>query len=308
MTEQGILLESGTNELELLAVLINDQPFGINVAKVQSIQQYDQKSLAILPHEVPGVLGMLLYRDKTIPVMDLAQILNIEETIEYEREIVVVTEFNNSVNGFKVNGVRRIYRISWKDLVPLDQAIGDTNYFTGSVSIEGDQILVIDLEHILSNIFPDLIIEDVSEENLQKNETITRGQLQIIFTDDSSTIRKGVSRALKSAGFSNITEFENGIQTLQHLETNFGNGEQDLSKVVLISDIEMPQMDGLTLCKNVKHNSNLKNIFTIMFSSLINKQMIAKCNAVKADNYVTKPETNQLIQLLDELCIGPADQ
>nr|WP_320190280.1 chemotaxis protein [uncultured Desulfobacter sp.] len=307
MSEQGILLESGTNELELLAVLINDQPFGINVAKVQSIQQYDQKSIATLPHEVPGVLGMLLYRDKTIPVMDLAQILDIEETIEYEREIVVVTEFNNSVNGFKVNGVRRIYRISWKDLVPLDQTIGDTNYFTGSVSIEGDQILVVDLEHILSTIFPDLIIEDVSEENLSKNERITRDQLQIIFTDDSSTIRKGVSSALKSAGFSNITEFENGSQTLQHLKINFGNGEQNLSKVVLISDIEMPQMDGLTLCKNVKQNPNLKNIFTIMFSSLINKQMIAKCNAVKADNYVTKPETNQLIQLLDELCIGSAD-
>lgn len=304
MDEQGILLESGTNELELLAVLINDQPFGINVAKVQSIQQYDQKSLAILPNKVPGVLGMLLYRDKTIPVMDLAQILDIQETIEYEREIVVVTEFNNSVNGFKVNGVRRIYRISWKDLVPLDQTIGDTNYFTGSVSIEGDQILVVDLEHILSNIFPDLIIEDVSDENLLKSESITRDQLQIIFTDDSSTIRRGVSRALKSAGFLNITEFDDGVQTLQHLKINFENSEQDLSKVVLISDIEMPQMDGLTLCKNVKQNSNLRNIFTIMFSSLINKQMIAKCNAVKADNYVTKPETNQLIQLLDGLCTG----
>lgn len=307
MSEQRILLESGTNELELLAVLINDQTFGINVAKVQSIQQYDQKSIASLPNKIPGILGMLLYRDKTIPVMNLAQILDIEETIEYEREIVVVTEFNNSVNGFKVNGVRRIYRISWKDLVPLDQAIGNTNYFTGSVSIEGDQILVVDLEHILSTIFPDLIIEDVSEENFLKNESITRDQLQIIFTDDSSTIRKGVSRALKSAGFSNITEFENGFQTLQYLENNFGNGGQNLSKVVLISDIEMPQMDGLTLCKNVKQNSNLKDIFIIMFSSLINKQMVVKCNAVKADNYVTKPETNQLIQLLDERCIGSAD-
>jgi len=307
MQEQRILLESGTNELELLAVLINDQPFGINVAKVQSIQKHDPKSIITLPDKLPGVLGMLLYRNKIIPVMDLAQILDIEVTHENEREIVVITEFNNSVNGFKVNGVKRIYRLSWKDLVPLDQTIGDTNFFTGSVHVEGDQILVIDLEHILSNIFPDLIIEDVSEENLLKNESMTRNQLQIIFADDSPTIRKGVSKALKSAGYSNITEFENGSQTLQHLEIEFGNGEQNLSKVVLISDIEMPQMDGLTLCRNVKQNSNLKNIFVIMFSSLINKQMIVKCNAVKADTYVTKPETNQLIQLLDELCISPAD-
>ncbi|NWH05277.1 chemotaxis protein [Desulfobacter latus] len=302
MSEKGILLESGTNEMELLAVLINGQSFGINVVKVQSIQQYDPNLITALPNKVPGVLGMLLYRDRTIPVMDLAQILDIEVTHKSEKEIIVVTEFNNAVNGFKVQGVKRIFRLSWKDLVPFDQAIWNTDYFTGSVDIEEDQILVIDLEHILSNIFPDLIIEDINEQNLLKIEDIARDQLQIIFADDSPTIRKGVSNALKSAGFSNITEFVDGAQALKYLKIKFSNGEQNLDKVVLISDIEMPRMDGLSLCRNVKQDKNLRELFVVMFSSLINKQMIAKCEGVQADTYVTKPETNQLIKLLDERC------
>jgi len=161
---------------------------------------------------------------------------------------------------------------------------------------------VLDLEHILSNIFPDLIIEEINEENLFKVGNIARDQLQIIFADDSPTIRKGVSKALKSAGFSNITEFVNGAQALQYLKIKFSNGEQNLNKVVLISDIEMPQMDGLSLCRNVKQDKNLQDLFVVMFSSLINKQMIAKCEGVQADTYVTKPETNQLIKLLDERC------
>ena len=157
MNESGILLKSGTNEMELLAVIINDQIFGINVAKVQSIQQYDSNRITALPKAVPGVLGMLLYRNRTIPVMDLSKILEIKRDRDIEREIIVVTEFNNAVNGFKVQGVKRIYRLSWDELIPLDQTFGSNNYFTGTVNIEDTQILVLDLEHILSKIFPDLM-------------------------------------------------------------------------------------------------------------------------------------------------------
>ena len=303
MNEQGILLESGTNELELLAVLVNDQLFGMNVAKVQSIQQYDRKLVTKLPKEMPGVSGMFLYRDKTIPLMDLAQILEIKITQKIEREIIVVTEFNNSINSFKVQGVKRIYRLSWKELEPFAETFGNNNYFIGSVNIENSQILIIDLEHILSEIFPNLIIEDVSESIIQKQETLTRDKLEILFADDSPTIRKGVGKALKVAGFKNVTDFENGEVALKYIQEKYnGNEEQAFDNVVLISDIEMPRMDGLTLCKNIKQSEKLKNIYIIMFSSLINKQMITKCENVKADTCITKPETNQLINLLDARC------
>ncbi|MBU8848051.1 MAG: chemotaxis protein [Desulfobacterales bacterium] len=303
MNEQGILLESGTNELEILVLLVNDQLFGMNVAKVQSIQQFDSELVTKLPTKMPGVSGMFLYRSKTIPLMDLAQILEIEITQKVEREIIVVTEFNNSVNSFKVQGIKRIYRLSWNELEPFDETFGNNDYFIGSVNIENSQILIIDLEHILSKIFPDLIIEDVSESVIQKQETVTRDQLEIIFADDSPTIRKGISKALKIAGFKDISDFENGEVALKYILKKYGDKkEQDLHNVVLISDIEMPRMDGLTLCKNIKQNQNLKNIYTIMFSSLINKQMIAKCENLKADTCISKPETNKLIDLLDARC------
>ena len=300
MKDQGILLESGTNEMELLTVFIDDQLFGMNVAKVKSIQQYDPGLVTELPETEPGVIGMFLYRNKTIPLMDLAQILGIEPKITSEREIVVITEFNNAINSFKVQGVKRIFRLSWKDFVPMDSLFASNAFFTGSVHVENTQILVLDLEHILSRIFPELIIEDVNEETLKKSQSIPRSELEILFAEDSPTMRKGAIRALRKAGFETISEFVDGEQALAYINKRYKEGTGHSPEgVVLISDIEMPRMDGLTLCRLIKQDPVLKNIHVIMFSSLINTQMIAKCEKVKADGYVTKPETNQLIQILD---------
>ena len=108
---------------------------------------------------------------------------------------------------------------------------------------------------------------------------------------------------LKKAGFSNIIEFENGELALNYIEKNFAQiGNEETRRLIMLTDIEMPKMDGLTLCRHLKQNSDLKDIYVIMFSSLINTQMIHKCNKVNADKYVTKPETAQLIEILDDLC------
>jgi two-component system, chemotaxis family, chemotaxis protein CheV len=303
MNNHGILLESGTNEMELLTVLVDNQPFGMNVAKVKSIQQYKPELVTTLPEAIPGVAGMFLYRNKTIPLLDLAKILEIELKKDFEREIVVVTEFNNAINCFKVQGVKRIYRLSWKDFSPFDSTFESNAYCTGSVHLEDSEILVLDLEHILSEIFPDLVIEDVRSEALKKKDSISRKQLEIIFAEDSPTIRRGVILALKNAGFENIADFTNGEQALAYLMERYKTeNRHSLENVVLISDIEMPRMDGLTLCRSIKQDPDLNTIHVIMFSSLINSQMVAKCEKVNADRYVTKPETNQLIQILDGRC------
>jgi len=303
MKENGILLESGTNEMELLTVLVDNLPFGMNVAKVKSIQQYKPELVTVLPETMPGVAGMFLYRNKTIPLLDLAEILEIELKKDFEREIIVVTEFNNSINCFKVQGVKRIYRLSWKDFSPMDSTFESNAYFTGSIHLEGSEILVLDLEHILSEIFPELIIEDVNSETLKKKDSISREQLEILFAEDSSTMRRGVNRTLKKAGFENILDFVNGEQVLAYIMDRYKKeDERSLENVVLISDIEMPRMDGLTLCRSIKQDPVLKAIHVIMFSSLINPQMVEKCKKVNADGYVSKPETNQLIQILDGRC------
>ncbi len=302
-TNSGILLESGTNEMELLTVFVGNQAFGMNVAKVQSIQQYDPERVTPLPESPPGISGMYLYRNQTIPLLDLAEILGIESGLETEREIIVVTEFNNAVNSFKVQGVKRIYRMSWQEFVPMDAMLESNAYFTGSVHVEEIQILVLDLEHILASIFPDLVIEEVSEEVIMQRETIPRDQIQILFAEDSPLMRKSVVASLKKAGFIHIEDFLNGELAFSHIRTNYQNpSPEKLRRTVLITDIEMPKMDGLTLCRKIKQNPVLKDMYVVMFSSLINKQMTAKCHKVNADNYITKPETTELIKMLDKRC------
>ncbi len=218
MENKGILLESGTNEMELLTVFIADQSFGMNVAKVKSIEQYKTELVTKLPVPAPGVAGMFLYRNQTIPLIDLARILDIKPEHSVEKEIIVVTEFNHSINGFKVQGVRRIYRSSWKDFVPMDAIFESNSYFTGSILLEETQVLVLDLERILADIFPDLIIEDVNDDIMQKKESITREKLEILFAEDSPTMRRGVVQALKKSGYQNISEFINGEQALSYIK------------------------------------------------------------------------------------------
>jgi len=297
-----ILLETGTNEMELLAIEINNQYFGMNVAKVQSIQQYDANFVTKMPNTGPGILGMLSYRSTNIPLIDLAYLLGRKDPEEYSKQIVVVTEFNNTINSFKVHGVNQIYRLSWERLTPMKGIMSKNSYVTGSVMIDGHEILVLDLEYILAMLFPNLTLEEVNKDILAEKETMSRENLKIYFAEDSNIIRRGVVDALSKAGYNNITEFENG-RVAHDFFLNFkSNNNENLNNSVLISDIEMPEMDGLTLCKNLKSDINFENIHITMFSSLINTQMIEKCKSVGADNYVTKPEVNKLIHILDEYC------
>ena len=303
MNEQTKTFEAGRTEMELLTVFVENQLFGLNVDKVQSIVQYDPKLVTSLPENQPGVAGMLLYRNQTIPLMDLSQILDIELEQEFENEIIVVTEFNKTINSFKAQGVNRIYRLPWKEFTPLDQLFEDNSFFTGSVNVDDNQILILDLEHILAKIFPEVLIEEISQEVLDQNELVQRSQLDIVFAEDSPTMRKAMMKQLKKAGFENIEAFINGEQAYNHLVQNYKtHSDEAKQKVVLISDIDMPVMDGLTLCRKVKSNSDLKDIYVVMFSSLINDQMIDRCNKIKADNCVSKPEINQLIKILDKRC------
>ncbi len=303
MNEQGIQFEAGTSQMELLTVFVDDQLFGLNIDKVQSIQQYDPELVTSLPEKQPGIAGMFLYRNKTIPLLDLSRILGVELQHEFDKEIIVVTEFNKAINSFKAQGVKRIYRLPWKEFVPLDQLFEDNSFFTGSVNVDDTQVLILDLEHIIAKIFPDVIIEDISQEILSLKETVRRDQLEIIFAEDSPTMRKAMKKQLQQAGFENILDYINGEKTLDYIKTRFkDNAEKETKHLVLISDIDMPAMDGLTLCNQIKKDPDLKEIYVVMFSSLINDQMTAKCNKVKADACVSKPEINRLIKILDKRC------
>ncbi|MHC4267417.1 MAG: chemotaxis protein CheW [Planctomycetota bacterium] len=251
MTKQEILLESGTNELELLTFVLGNQSFGLNVLKVQSIQRYDLSSLTKIPRAHHALLGMMLYRDKTIPLIDLSAALDLEDKHETEGiQIVIVTEFNSVVNGFLVDSVNRINRLNWENFIPLDRALGKTGKsITGSIRIEDADIMVVDLEYILSIISPNLAIGDINEETSKLSSQNSREEVNVFFAEDSNTIRNNVVRILKKAGYKNVRSFENGQQAFDALvelrdQPDTSGFDDTQLPHVLISDIEMPRMDG----------------------------------------------------------------
>jgi len=307
MDKQGILLESGTNEMEILTFNLGGQVFGVNVAKVQSIVPYDEKLVTRMPEAQAAMEGMLLYRKRTIPLIDLKLALQVESSGNGpgegtgDREVIIVTEFNNTTNSFKVDGVNRIHRLSWKDFVPMGDFLSRSGAgIIGSINIEDSEILIVDMEMILSTIIPDLAFEEASDETLAAAGKKDREDIRIFFAEDSVIIRKNVIRILADTGYKAVTAFDNGQAAWKALTAPDAREQQPH---IIISDIEMPGMDGLTLCRRIKADVAGEEIPVVMFSSLINDQMITKCNAVGADGYVTKPEMNKLVAILDELCL-----
>ena len=309
MANQEILLESGTNEMELLTFLLGDQPFGMNVVKVQAIVQFDSSSVSKIPEAPAALLGMMLYRNKTLPLIDLFAALNMQTTTASERQIVIVTEFNNVVSGFKVDGVERINRISWDAFIPVGDFIGSSSAsIIGSVNLDEKEVLVIDLEHILAEIIPGMALEEATDKILGIENRQSRENMRIMFAEDSTIIRNRLVRILRDSGFSNVKAFSNGKDAYNALSAINGKAglkgpRQDDLPHVIVSDIEMPKMDGLTFCRKIKGDTGLSQIPFIVFSSLINEQMVLKCKSVGADSYITKPETNKLVSMLDEICL-----
>lgn len=297
-----ILLESGTNEMELLTFSIGGLALGVNVAKVQSISQFDEELLTEVPRGPEGVMGMYIHREHTYPCMDLAKLLAVSSD-NPPKPVLIVMEFNRVINCFKVDAVQRIHRINWEQFVPVSSVIdSDQNCIVGSVAIEGVDVLVLDMEKILSEIFPDLALSELTAGSVHNQDSGARGVKRVVFCEDSHSIRHNVVRLLHEAGYVNLQSFENGALAHDYLESLADEEMPDL----LVSDIEMPAMDGLTLCRKVKNADRMKNMPVIMFSSLINEQMEAKCKMVGADGYITKPQMNELVGLLDQYLLNSA--
>jgi two-component system chemotaxis response regulator CheV len=312
INKQEILLESGTNELEIIEFYVGTQPLGINVQKLKEIISLDESVLTTVPGSEPAMLGTLLLRGTTIPLIDLKKHLKqrVQEGSEKTaRPVVMVCEFNHRTNGFKVDGVNQIHRVSWSDVEPIAPIISQYKpRFTGSIHIENREILLLDLEHIVGEFDPESVL---GEDNVPgRTETVQgslshRHQAKILMAEDSSIIRTGIEKVLREAGFDGLEVFVDGEDCYQRIlqlktqaEEAGDNIRQHLSLV--ISDIEMPKMDGLTLCRKVKEELGYKEVPVVLFSSLINPPMEVKCDSVGADGYAAKPEIAKLITMLDQ--------
>lgn len=312
VAKQEILLESGTNELEIIEFYVGSQPLGINVQKLKEIISFDESVLTSVPGSEPAMLGTLLLRGATIPLIDLKKHLKQrvqEETEETARPVVMVCEFNHRTNGFKVDGVNQIHRVSWNDVEPIAPIISQYKpRFTGSIHIDNREILILDLEHIVGEFDPESVLGDVdasSGSGSSESSLSHRSNVRILMAEDSSIIRTGIEKVLREAGFAGLEVFVDGAdcyrRILQLKEQAEAAGEdirQHLS--LLISDIEMPKMDGLTLCRKVKEELGYKQVPVILFSSLINPPMEVKCDSVGADGYAAKPEIDKLMVMMDQ--------
>lgn len=302
------LLKAGGNEVEIFEFQIAGQSYGVNVEKVNQLIQRNQLKItrADLPPE--GVIGSLTYRGKPIAAIDLRRILKIDGApVDPDRELMLVTQFNGQSIAFAVDGAERIHRVSWEQFEPVATQAGNANSFiNGIVKIEEKLVLMLDLEFILTEINPQFATS-VDPEQIKRIEQAYKpfSELKILIAEDSAMIRRLLSEQLQKAGITQLTTANDGRSALdlvsQALSSSMETGRPFTEYYDLVlTDIEMPIMDGLTFCKQIK--SELKiDVPVIVFSSLINDQMIERCKAVGADDWGAKPRIEIVVDMIERL-------
>lgn len=296
--ETGILLESGTNELEILEFRVGNNYYGINVAKIREIISY-QKPTPI-PNADPRIEGIFMPRDEIISIIDLAEVMHLPKPESPAGDMYIVTNFNQLNTAFHVNGVLGIHRVSWSDIVKPDSTINTAGegMATGIIRIEGKLIIILDFEKIVSEINPETGLK-VSDVEVMKNRK--RNELPVLIAEDSALLSKMIVSCLQKAGYTNITTTDNGQECWNKLQEYLASGDVDEKVACIITDIEMPQMDGHRLTKLVKDSYALKHIPLIIFSSLVNEEMRRKGELLGADAQLSKPEIGQLVSAMDKL-------
>ncbi|MEG1366332.1 MAG: chemotaxis protein [Oscillospiraceae bacterium] len=299
MKQTEILLESGTNELEIMEFTLNGELFGINVAKVREIMMRQPVKVMQKSHE--DVEGIFKPRDEVITVIDLAKYLNMKPSENPDYDIFIVTSFNNLNFAFHVHTVEGIDRISWTNMQKPDRIIygGDEGVATGIAEFEGRLITILDFEKIVAEISPETGIQYSDLDTLGERK---RSDKTILIAEDSMLLSRMIIEALHRSGYVNTVKTDNGQEAWDYLNEAKISGDPIKEHVaLLVTDIEMPQMDGHRLTKLVKSDNILKEIPVILFSSLINEEMRIKGKDLGADAQISKPEIANLVTLIDRL-------
>ena len=301
-----ILLESGTNELQIMEFTIDGELFGINVAKIVEIMRAEKVKPMQKSH--PDIEGVFKPREDVTTIIDLAKYLGLPPSKDPEHDIFIITNFNNKDFAFHVHSVVGIDRISWTKMKKPDKLIygGQEGVATGIAEYENRLITVLDFEKIGAEINPEVGIQISDLDKLGKRE---RSEKTILVAEDSMLLSKLIVESLHRAGYNNTVKCDNGQEAWDYLTEAKGTGD-DIKKHVacLVSDIEMPMMDGHRLTKLVKEDPKLKTIPIILFSSLINDAMRQKGKSLGADEQISKPEIARLVEIIDRLTKDTPDK
>jgi two-component system chemotaxis response regulator CheV len=299
--KDGILLQAGTNELEIVEFAIADALYGINIAKVREIIKADIV-LVPVPDAHPSIKGAINLRGAILPVVDLAHHLKVSSPFDKKINRIIIAEFNKITIGFLVSSVARIHRISWKSVEQPSQMLQtEQGYAVGIVKIQERVIFLLDFEKISSHINPRAHLHAPSAEEYSAPSATDRASKRILVAEDSDFIRKLIVDHLHQAGYNTETAV-NGEEAwikLAGVAAMSGFEKVENHYNLMITDIEMPQMDGLHLIKRVKESVQLRRLPCIAFSSMISKELVLKCKSVGSDGEISKPEINQLVSLVD---------
>ncbi|WP_027406762.1 chemotaxis protein [Anaerovibrio sp. RM50] len=295
--KKGILLETGTNEFEIVEFNIGDVNYGINVAKVREV--ITRTPVTEMPQAHPYVDGLFTLRGKAIPLVNLPRCLNVQTPDEPKN--IIVTEINNYNIGFLVDSVSRIHRISWKNMEPSPE-VGDQSRVVGIIKMEGKIILLLDFETIIAEINPEINQKLTTFDDATVDVKARRNNVHVVCAEDSPLLRELLVSTLHESGYRYVRDFNNGADAWKYLSDGIDKSAPIEDQVrIIISDIEMPQMDGHRLLKLVREDQRYANIPFILFSSLISEEMRRKGEQLGANGQISKPEINQLIGLIDEL-------
>ena len=301
--DTNILLESGTNELELLEFIVGQNSYGINIAKVSEIMI--DREVTPMPNSPEEIEGVFIPRDKLISVLDLHKVLKVENP-QKGKNIIIVCQFNKMHVAFHVTAVCGRQRVSWNDINDPRAVTGNSDstaagMATGVAKINGKIIIILDFEKIVSNLNRSTGLDTTGIDRISRPEQIITDK-RIIVADDSQFLNKMIVTTLGNMGCHNVVSFQNGSDAWDYIKTFRGKSseEKPITDYIgcIISDIEMPKMDGHHLTKLIKSDDELKRIPVILFSSLIDEQMKRKGESVGADAQFSKPQIKDLIEAL----------
>jgi len=294
--DTNILLENGTNELEILEFKVDNNYYGINVAKISEIIPY--QSVTPVPNSHPSIEGIFMPRDVMITAISLKNCLGRGEA--EEGGFFIITNFNKLDVAFHVDQVFGIHRVSWTEIIKPGATVNnaDEGLSTGIVKFNDRLVIILDFEKIVTDISPETGLKITEIDALGARN---KSEIPVLIAEDSPLLNKLIVDSLKKAGFVNITSTENGEEAYNVISNAVKEGTIDEVAEVIITDIEMPIMDGHRLTKLVKDNPATKDIPLIIFSSLINEEMRKKGEDLGADAQLSKPEIGNLVRIIDKL-------
>lgn len=280
----------GQNRLELLLFRLHGkQIYGINVFKVKEVLTCPE--LTILPHSHRVIRGIAHIRGSTTSIIDMSMAIGGPRIEDTSTAFVIIAEYNRTITGFMVNAVERIINMKWSDILPPPRGTGKNSYLTAITKLDEHIVEVIDVEQILSEINPPTM--KISDEQLAVGTHNPDDPRMVLISDDSAVARKQIQRTVEQLGIKSILA-KDGLEALNILKEMATKGSIYEQLIMVISDIEMPEMDGYTFTTEVRADHDLKDLHILLHTSLsgvFNKAMVEK---VGADNFIPKFDPDEL--------------